>query len=280
MKSLCQGDLLEKTDDLAAVLKDVHPYFLRDDYKCFMVLSQSCDLVRRNGSQCKTPYITLAAVRDYQDFLEKTLVANHYAEKHNGFLLVEEKTKNKVSQLIERVYNNNENDYFFLYKENNLGLSKSLVVYLKVSIALKSRLHYDTCLHAKRLELSDEFKAKLGWLVGNMYSRVGTTDWDSKLTQQMKNKMIEDDVISNCIIGTKEQLKKLKQELNERGDIFSSHQEAMEFVSSIEIKSKYEQVMDLIELVINDTGKKIDPKDKEKLINAIKSRKKIQQLIG
>ena len=96
----------------------------------------------------------------------------------------------------------------------------------------------------------------------------------------MKNKMIEDDVISNCIIGTKEQLKKLKQELNERGDIFSSHQEAMEFVSSIEIKSKYEQVMDLIELVINDTGKKIDPKDKEKLINAIKSRKKIQQLIG
>ena len=26
----CQGDLLEKTDELALILKEVHPYFLRD----------------------------------------------------------------------------------------------------------------------------------------------------------------------------------------------------------------------------------------------------------
>lgn len=47
--SLCQGDILEKTDDLIAILKEVHPYFLNESYKYFMVLSQSCDLVRRNG---------------------------------------------------------------------------------------------------------------------------------------------------------------------------------------------------------------------------------------
>lgn len=100
--SLCQGDILEKTDDLTAILKEVHPYFLNDGYKYFMVLSQSCDLVRRNGKTCKTPYITLAAVREYSDFLERTLVSNKMAENYNGIFLVEERAKARVTQL-ERV---------------------------------------------------------------------------------------------------------------------------------------------------------------------------------
>lgn len=62
MSSLCQGDILKLTDDLKKVLGDVHPYFQNEQYKYFMVLTQSCDLVRRKGQPCKTPYITLAAV--------------------------------------------------------------------------------------------------------------------------------------------------------------------------------------------------------------------------
>lgn len=205
MESLCQGDVLEKTDALNELLGTVHPYFQNDDYQYFMVLTQSCDLVRRDGKKCKTPYITLAAVRSYTDFLEKTLVANKMAELYNGFLLVDQKGKTRVSQLVERIYNNTEPDYFFLYKEDVLDFPKSMVAYLKVSIALKSELHYQTCLDAKRLELSDEFKAKLGWLVGNMYSRVGTTDWESKMTDKARKQMIEDDINSRCVIGTKEQ---------------------------------------------------------------------------
>ena len=59
METLCQGDVLEITEELSMVLKNVHPYFLNGQYKFFMVLSQSCNLVRRNGKSCKTPYITL-----------------------------------------------------------------------------------------------------------------------------------------------------------------------------------------------------------------------------
>lgn len=58
MSSLCQGDILNVTDDLSAVLKNIHPYFLNEHYKYFMVLSQSCDLVRRDGKNCK-PHILL-----------------------------------------------------------------------------------------------------------------------------------------------------------------------------------------------------------------------------
>ena len=38
--ALCQGDILEVTDELSQVLKEVHPYFLNEQYKYFMVLSQ------------------------------------------------------------------------------------------------------------------------------------------------------------------------------------------------------------------------------------------------
>ena len=49
--------------------------------------SQSCDLVRRNGKNCKTPYITLAAVRSYSEFLEKILLKGKFAEKNKELLL-------------------------------------------------------------------------------------------------------------------------------------------------------------------------------------------------
>ena len=213
MESLCQGDVLNITEELAEVLKEIHPYFLNEQYKYFMVLSQSCDLVRRNGKNCKTPYITLAAIRSYDSFLEKTLIKEKFAENVGGFLLMDEKKKEKAYQLIERIYNNTESDYFFLYKEDALEFPESMITYLKVSIALKSQEHYDKCLAAKKLELSDEFKAKLGWLVGNMYSRVGTADWEGIMTAQERKEMLNNDLASKCIIGSKEQLKTLKAKL-------------------------------------------------------------------
>lgn len=279
MESLCQGDVLEKTDALNELLGTVHPYFQNDDYQYFMVLTQSCDLVRRDGKKCKTPYITLAAVRSYTDFLEKTLVANKMAELYNGFLLVDQKGKTRVSQLVERIYNNTEPDYFFLYKEDVLDFPKSMVAYLKVSIALKSELHYQTCLDAKRLELSDEFKAKLGWLVGNMYSRVGTTDWESKMTDKARKQMIEDDINSRCVIGTKEQLKKLKVELAQNADALNTHDQAIEYLSTIIVQSKYDQVMAEIEQIFKQAPKSVKEEDRQFLLRAIKSRSKIQSLI-
>lgn len=54
MSSLCQGDVLRVTDEMREILKEVHPYFLNEQYKYFMVLTQSCDLVRRNAGKCKT----------------------------------------------------------------------------------------------------------------------------------------------------------------------------------------------------------------------------------
>lgn len=280
MKSLCQGDVLNITEELAEVLRNVHPYFLNGQYRYFMVLSQSCDLVRRDGKNCKTPYITLAAIRSYDSFVEKTLVKEKFAEDVSGLLLMDEKKKEKAYQLIERIYNNTEPEYFFLYKEDALDFPESMITYLKVSIALKRQEHYDKCLAAKKMELSDEFKAKLGWLVGNMYSRVGTADWEGIMTAQERKEMLNNDLESKCIIGSKDQLKILKAELAKKSEMIHNHEEAASFVSDIYVQTKYEKAMSIIEEIFQTSSKKIPKEEKEILLNKIKSRTTLKTLIS
>ena len=280
MNSLCQGDVLNITEELAEVLRSVHPYFLNEQYKYFMVLSQSCDLVRRNGKNCKTPYITLAAIRSYDSFLERTLIRSKYAENISGLLLMEEKKKEKAYQLIERIYNNTESEYFFLYKEEALEFPESMIAFLKVSIALKSQEHYDKCLAAKKLELSDEFKAKLGWVVGNMYSRVGTADWEGIMNTQEKEEMLNNDLASKCIIGSKEQLKQLKAELLKKSETIHNHEEAALYVSDIHVPTKYDKTISIIEEIFRTSSKKIPKEEKEKLLNMIKSRSALKTLLS
>lgn len=227
----------------------------------------------------QTPYITLAAVRSYSDFLERMFLDGKYVEKVDELLIMDEKNKDRAYQLVERVYNNTEPEYFFLYKEDALDFPESMVAYLKVSIALKSKEHYDICLKAKKIELTDEFKAKLGWLVGNMYSRVGTADWDGIMSDQARRDMLNNDLNSMCIIGNKEQLKQLKRKFLEEKEFSHNHEEVVQFISNIVLKTKYDKVMDIIEDVIQTSSKKIPVDEKEKLLKSIRSRSALKTLI-
>lgn len=75
--------------------------------------------------------------------MKKVLLNGKYAEEVKGLLLMDEKNRDRAYQLVERVYNNTEPEYFFLYKEEALDFQESMVAYLKVSIALKSDEHYE-----------------------------------------------------------------------------------------------------------------------------------------
>lgn len=280
MSSLCQGDVLKPTEELKNVLRDIHPYFLNEQYKYFLVLTQSCDLVRRDGSKCKTPYITLAAITSFDDFYDNCLKVNKYAEEVNGFLLMDTKQRERAYQLLERLYNNTEPDCFFLYKEDAFSFPNSMVASLKVSIALKSALHYDVCLNSKVLELSDEFKAKLGWLVGNIYSRVGTTDWESIMTKNERKQMLSNELSSHCIIGSKAQIKELKNELKTHAETIKTQEDANDFISSIHIDSQYDMVMNIISDQINMLPESISEDEKTKLLTSFKSSSQLKVLLS
>ena len=276
--TLCQGDVLSITDDLRLLLKEIHPYFNGDQYKYFIVLTQSCDLVRREGNDCKSAYITLAAIKSFDDFFKSIMKRNGLAQSVGDYMLMYTSQERKAYQLIERLYNNTESDYFFLYKDEELGFPFSMVAYLKVSIALKSKEHYDTCLNAKIIELADEFKAKLGWLVGNIYSRVGTTDWDSIMTPEEKEKMINETIQTRCFVGEKNALKKLSIEISEHR--IDSENGVYDFLSSFHSESRYDKVISAIIDVLDQRGDKLDSKEKRIMINAFKSNSKLKQLLA
>jgi hypothetical protein len=188
---LFQGDILERTPALDDLLRDVHPYFQKKDKNLyFMVLTQSCDLVIRPGGACKSSYITITPVRSVDTVLARE-IAEYQLPINAEAPVVTDKTKTKLAEFLGRLYNNNEPGYFYLDSDDT-DLKEDCCAYLSLAISIKAKLHYQTCLQAKRLQLTAEFQAKLGWLVAQMYSRVGTQDWpQAELTRKTRDTLAD-----------------------------------------------------------------------------------------
>jgi hypothetical protein len=197
---LRQGDVLKKTDNLLKVIEEVHPYFKSATFTHFLVLTQSCDLIKRDGV-CNSRYITIAAIRPLEDAIKRKVkeVSSTELERISNTFICE-RTYAKLKDFLQSLLNNNINDYFYLHPEPSFNLIDQSVAFLRVSIALKSELHYDTCLSCKIMELNDNFKSKLGWLVGNLYSRVGTEDWVPKTMRIEPFTKFVNDLISSYFI--------------------------------------------------------------------------------
>jgi hypothetical protein len=175
--SLKQGDILKKTPELLALISEVHPHYANDDYLYFQVLTQSCDLVRRNGEKCKTRYITLAAVRSLDLVISRVLEKITETIEFEGKLFCSDVHKRMLEDFVNKLLNNNDTNHFFLQAETEHELDRHCCTQLHLSISIRAYEHYDVCLNGKILELQENFRAKLGWLVGNLYSRVGTEDY-------------------------------------------------------------------------------------------------------
>lgn len=189
---LMQGDVLLRTPALDELLKEVHPYFYHNKENLyFVVLTQSCDLVRRDGSKCKAPYITIAPVRTLDLVVERHLIQQPRPSVDADMLVLSTKVKSKATDFLARLFNNNEPGYFYLDSEGT-DLSCDCVAFLNLSIALKSSLHFDKCLAAKIAQLTSTFQAKLGWLVGQMYSRVGTDDFPREVIAKKTQTALKD----------------------------------------------------------------------------------------
>jgi hypothetical protein len=176
---LMQGDVLRRTPQLNSLLETVHPHFFHHPKNLFfLVLTQSCDLVPRGASKtCKAPYIAIAPVRSLDLVIERQVAQYHSADVRSDLPVVGNKAKTKISEFLIRLLNNNEPGFFYLDAEGT-ELGADCVAFLNLSIAIKTDFHLETCIAAKTLQLTDTFQAKLGWLVGQMYSRVGTQDME------------------------------------------------------------------------------------------------------
>src|ERR1700722_20956259 len=71
-----QGDLLQPDAELQALIQTYHQYYAQHhENKLYVVLTQSCDLVYRDGA-CKAHYISIAPVRPL-----RTVINYHFEKK-------------------------------------------------------------------------------------------------------------------------------------------------------------------------------------------------------
>lgn len=171
---LAQGDILSPTPQLKELLKDIHPHFYDDKYMGFMVTTQSCDLVRRSSAP-KAPYINIASIRSLKEIGPRLL---RNAIKNEAGRIFYQSEKQRAMDLFGKIFNQNEQSLglFYLHPSPDLGLGDHAVALLRVTVSLKAD-HYDVLLKARVGTLTPEFRAKFGWLVGNLYSRAATRDW-------------------------------------------------------------------------------------------------------
>lgn len=188
---LTQGDIIGMTDDFRKVVQEIHPYFDQSKYIAFLVTTQSCDLVRRNGRACQTDYINLAAVRTLAEVIPR-LVRSVCQPFEEG--IYNKRDKEEAKRLLERLFNQNEQKIglFYLHPDyDNTGILEGAVAFLRVTITLQSNKHYDTLLNSRCGSLTPTFQNKLGWLSGNLFSRIGVQDWNKEELARLTKKSLD-----------------------------------------------------------------------------------------
>ena len=216
---LHQGDILHKTDAIKEILKEVHPHYLDESYTGFIILSQTCDLVRRGDKGCKTRYITLGVVRPLSLLIERE-IEKYQDEIDKAAMACKNSVKPNLTEFLQRLFNNNEHEYFYIEPQPEVGISEPSCAFLRLSISIRAYQHYDTCFKSRVMSLSEGFRAKLGWMIGNVYSRVGTEDWVPKTLKKKEfDKKIKDILESSTQWIDDEQLKFAKAELFSENNI-------------------------------------------------------------
>lgn len=250
-ENLQQGDLLKRSEGVCSLLKEVHPhYFHGADYEYFLVLTQSCDLVRRNG-QCKSHYVTIAAVRPLSKVLERELHGQLSSPIERRARFSSEDKRERLIQFLQRLLNNNEPEYFYLHREPEAGLNGDFCAFLRLSISVKAQLHYETLLAARILQLQESFQHKLGYLVGNMYARIGTTDWSEENREK--------EFLEHTQGPVKALLTWLKKDV---------HKTVLERLVDLEAKEQRESRPEDLEAVVQDLQKNKEDR-KKLLLNAL-----------
>jgi hypothetical protein len=185
-----QGDILKKSDELVSLLRTYHPYYAEHkDNKFFVVLTQSCDLVQRDGT-CSARYISIAPVRPLKIILEREFEDKLENIGNGSKPFATQRVQTNLRQFLERLFRNNEPPFFYFETMHEIGIYDEMCAMLSLPISLKPE-HYETLRLAKIVGITDVFQAKLGWLLGQMYSRVGTPDLEESTISDKLNNYID-----------------------------------------------------------------------------------------
>ena len=156
-------------------------------------------------------------------------------------------------------------------------MNEDYCAFLHLSIAVKAELHYDTLKAARVLQLTDSFQHKLGYLVGSMYSRVGTEDWipdacDAAEFDRRKREPLEDQSVVIWLERSihKVVVPKLEKMPNATVD------DLQRLVQETKVKQENQKgrVLDAVSAVLTESG--LEQVDREKIVRRLENRPDFQ----
>jgi len=223
-------------------ISEAHAYYASaSDYSHFLVLTQSCDLVRRDSSRPKSRYITICAVRPLTVAVDREM--EKFAKAMPGFPIpVGDSSRGVLArQYLDRVLNNNIEGHFFIPRGSSERIDRHLCAFLPLSIALRAD-HYNVCLSSKIAQAEEIFAAKIGSLASGLYSRIATPDLHERNNPQIVDKYREEFFqelgYRKVAWLTEEQKKSLKKKLKEiqevNGGVDISEDDASKIVAELE----------------------------------------------
>jgi len=255
-EELAQGDIIQPNAEIRGILGEAHKHFCDPKYSAFIVITQTCDLVRRDGEPCKSRYINIAVVRQLEDVLLSLLDTECVRVKIANEILrgvYHENSLSTAERLLTRILNQNEHGLglFYLHPDADIGIAVPSVALLQVNIALR-KTHYDILLRNRSGGLNSAFQSRLGWIVGNLYSRVATPDWpEEKRSEIIKDILTPSDPVEGSPIWIHKDIvaeaKKNKVQVLAR-----PIEDIIKEIKGIKLKSKKDRVIDCVMTVLEE----------------------------
>ena len=217
-EDLQQGDILEPTEDIRNILFKSYPSLREKKIVALIVITQSCDLARReeHENRCKAEYINLAIVQRIEHvFLSLVDKLCHKHRLRHGYYSAT--GKNSAIELIGRICNQNEWSIglFYLHPDASAGVAYRSVALLQAIYPVFAD-HYNMLVDVRGGRLAAPFQNRLGWLVGNLYSRVATVDFPENEQNNLRESLMNEDnkgVNLPCWLN-KKQISKMKADGN------------------------------------------------------------------
>ncbi|MBX3176578.1 MAG: hypothetical protein KF886_04400 [Candidatus Hydrogenedentes bacterium] len=239
---LQQGDLIERKElEQSGVIAELST--LPPNVEYIIVVTQSCDMVKQ---RIKADHIALVPAISLSEIIGERISKTQTLEVSKRAGICGINHKDKHAGFLKKLLNNNEPQYFYFHEEHQFSLEKPLCALLRRQVVVPTEPYYDRIVAARVLALNEEFRAKLGWLVGSIYGRVATQDWP----EEDADEVIETILTGACGWEKHDRLKAAEQ-ARKTGETIPTEKTALaEYIRNIHIPTRQEQILSSVREVM------------------------------
>ncbi|MBS0351516.1 MAG: hypothetical protein JSR33_10100 [Proteobacteria bacterium] len=195
--SLLQGDVLKVQGQFSNFFKQFYPEVSFPDHEdqYVMVLTQSCDLVKSHKRKPKVSHINVCLIRTLRSLVRVLISEEIKPLSIAGNNILEREANDRLKDKLSKLLNNSDQKLnFFLPMQS--PFTEDMVAMIPLSFSFRIE-HYNLLAQNKVLVLKPEFQAKVGYIISELYGRVGTPDlsdfgWNDKSVRDYINTLLHD----------------------------------------------------------------------------------------